>query len=137
MTAASSPTPAVLLFDGVCNLCNAGVNFLLNHDPAGHFKFAALQSEAGQGLLAGCKLPTDEFKSFVLVEDGRCYQRSEAALRVARRLPGAWRLLYGFILLPTPLRDALYDLVARNRYRWFGRRDTCRLPTPELRARFL
>lgn len=137
MTAPPPETPAVVLFDGVCNLCNAGVNFLLDHDPDGHFKFAALQSEVGQRLLAACGLPGDDFESFVLVEGGRCYQRSEGALRVARRLPGAWRLLYGFIILPAPLRDRLYDVVARNRYRWFGRRDTCRMPTPELQARFL
>ena len=137
MPPASPAAPAVVLFDGVCNLCNAGVNLLLDLDRDGYFKVAALQSEAGQRLLAQCGLPGDDFESFVLVEDGRCYQRSEGALRVARRLPGAWRLLYGFILLPAPLRDTLYDLIARNRYRLFGRRDTCRLPTPELQARFL
>ena len=131
------PEPAIVLFDGVCNLCNASVNFLLDRDPDGQFRFAALQSAAGQRHLERCGLPPDDLESFVLVEEGRCYRRSEAALRVARRLPGAWRLLYGLIILPPPVRDALYDVVARHRYRWFGRRDTCRLPTPEEQGRFL
>ena len=131
------PEPAIVLFDGVCNLCNASVNFLLDRDPEGQFRFAALQSEAGHRHLERCGLAPGDLESFVLVEEGRCYRRSEAALRVARRLPGAWRLLYGLIILPPSVRDALYDVVARHRYRWFGRRDTCRLPTPEEQERFL
>jgi predicted DCC family thiol-disulfide oxidoreductase YuxK len=128
---------AVVLFDGVCNLCNASVNFIIDRDPAGHFKFAALQSEAASGMLAPCGPSGEALSSVVLLEEGRCYERSAAALRIARRLSGAWPLLYAFVVVPRPLRDAVYDWVARNRYRWFGKRDACRLPTPELRARFL
>lgn len=129
--------PAVLLFDGVCNLCNASVNFIIDHDPQAYFRFAALQSEAGRALLEGYSLAGNYLDSLVLVEDGQVYTRSTAALRVARRLGGAWPLLAGLLVVPRPLRDVVYDWIARHRYRWFGRRDACRLPTPELRARFL
>ncbi len=128
---------ALVLFDGVCNLCNRSVNFIIDHDPAGYFLFAALQAEAAAPLLARYDLSADYQESIVLVEGGRCYRRSDAALRIARRLPGAWRLLYALVVLPRPLRDVLYDWIAANRYRWFGERETCRVPTPELRARFL
>lgn len=131
---------ALVLFDGVCNLCNASVNFVIDRDPSGYFKFASLQSEAARGHLARCGpafTPTDPPASIVLIEGGACYRQSTAALRIARRLRGLWPLLYGFIIVPRPLRDAIYDWIARNRYRWFGRRDTCRIPTPELRDRFV
>lgn len=128
---------AVLLFDGVCNLCNASVNFVIDRDPQAYFRFAALQSEAGRALLEGQHLHGDYLDSIVLVEHGRVYTNSTAALRVARHLSGAWPLLAVFLVVPRPVRDLVYGWVARNRYRWFGRRDTCRLPTPELRVRFL
>lgn len=128
---------AVILFDGVCNLCNGSVNFIIDRDPAGRFQFAALQSDAAAGLLRPFGVATDRLDSVVLVEGGRLYRRSDAALRIARRLSGAWPLLTAFRLVPRPVRDAVYDWVARNRYRWFGRQEACRLPTPELRARFL
>lgn len=128
---------ALILFDGVCNLCNSSVNFIIDRDPDGYFKFATLQDEAAQPILARYGLSTAYTDSIVLIEDGRCYRQSDAALRIARHLRGAWPLLSHFSVLPRPLRDALYDWIARNRYRWFGQRDTCRIPTPELRARFL
>lgn len=129
---------AVVLFDGVCNLCNGAVNFIIDRDPSARFRFAALQSDQAAGLLAPLgRVPEAEPSSFVLVEDGRVYERSTAALRVARKLPGAWKLFYAFIIVPRPLRDAVYRFVARNRYRWFGKAEACRMPTPELRARFL
>ncbi len=129
----------LILFDGVCNLCSASVNFVIDHDPNARFRFAALQSDAAIYTLAqhGVTLPAGDPDSFVLVEGGHVYERSTAALRVARNLGGVWRLLYAFIVVPAFLRDAVYKLVARNRYRWFGKSDTCRVPTPELRARFL
>lgn len=132
----------VILFDGVCNLCNASVNFVMDHDEDGVFRMAALQSDVGQALLArhgydGRTPATTPPDSIALVEDGRLYFRSEAALRIAARLDGAWPLLKIFLAVPAPLRDVVYDWVARNRYRWFGTRDTCRLPTPDERARFL
>ena len=137
-TAAVTAAGPVLLFDGVCNLCNGAVQFIIRHDPAGRFRFAALQSDTGERLLREMGLPPDKLDTLVLVEDGRAHQRSTAALRIARRLSGLWpALFYLFIWVPRPLRDLAYDFVARNRYRWFGQRDECMVPTPELRARFL
>jgi predicted DCC family thiol-disulfide oxidoreductase YuxK len=128
----------VLLFDGVCNLCNGLTRFVLRRDPApGTFRLAALQSEAGRRLLREHGLPPDDADTFVLIEDGKLYVRSTAALRVCRLLGLPWSLLWVFVWLPRALRDAAYDAVARRRYRWFGRRDACMVPTPELRARFL
>ncbi|MEW5927897.1 MAG: thiol-disulfide oxidoreductase DCC family protein [Gemmatimonadota bacterium] len=128
---------AVVLFDGVCNLCNGSVQFIVRHDPAGRFRFASLQSEAGQALLRRHGLdPTDLF-SVILVEGGRAYARSDAALRIARGLTGPWRAAGALRAVPRPLRDAAYGWVARNRYRWFGKQEACMIPTPELRARFL
>lgn len=128
---------ALVLFDGVCNLCNSSVNFIIDRDPAGYFKFAALQDEAVAPLLARFDLSSDYLDSIVLVEEGRCYRESTAALRIARRLRGGWPIFYAFIVVPRPVRDVVYGWIARNRYRWFGKRDACRLPTPELRERFL
>lgn len=130
-------TQPILLFDGVCNLCNAAVTFVINRDPKNHFRFAALQSETGQAILRQLNRPTEQFESFIVWENGRVYDESTAALHVARHLSGAWPLLYGFIVVPKGIRDALYRLVARHRYRWFGQRDACMVPTPSLKARFL
>ena len=124
-----------MLFDGVCNLCNASINFVIDRDAEAVFRFAPLQSDVGRALVSGCEVKGED--SIVLVEDGRCYVRSDAALRIARRLDGAWRLLGVLRVVPRPLRDAAYRIIARNRYRWFGRQESCRLPTPDLRARFL
>ena len=132
---------ALILFDGVCNLCNGAVNFIIDRDPEGYFTFAALQSEEAAPHLAPFGRPparlADAPDSIVLIEDGRLYERSDAVLRIARRLDGLWPLAYIFVVLPKPLRDALYGWIAANRYRWFGKQDACRIPTPELRARFL
>jgi predicted DCC family thiol-disulfide oxidoreductase YuxK len=128
---------AIVLFDGVCTLCNHSVDFVVRHDPARHFKLASLQSEVGQALLARYGLAHDTPDSIVLIEDGRAYVRSTAALKIAAKLDGALPLLQAFLAIPPALRDAVYDYVARNRYRWFGKRETCRLPTLEERARFL
>ncbi len=127
----------VLLFDGVCNLCNASVLFVIRRDRRSHFRFASLQSEAGQALLERFHLPANEFETFVLVEDGRCFVRSTAALRVVRKLNGLWPFLYVLIVIPGPIRDLLYNFAARRRYRWFGKREACMVPTPEQRSRFL
>jgi len=127
----------ILLFDGVCNLCSAVVRFVIRRDPAGRFRFAALQSETGRRLLARFGLPVDALDTFVLVDGARCFTRSDAAIELARRLPGAWRWLRLAAILPRRLRDALYGVVVRNRYRWFGRQESCMLPTPELARRFL
>lgn len=128
---------AVVLFDGVCNLCNATVDFIIGHDPQGHFRFASLQSEAARPLLADCRLPARFIDNIVLVEDGTCYVRSTAALRIVKRLTLPWPVLYGLVVVPRALRDVAYDWLAKRRYRWFGRSDTCRVATPEIRGRFL
>jgi predicted DCC family thiol-disulfide oxidoreductase YuxK len=124
----------VVLFDGVCNLCNGSVVFIIRNDPRGVLRFAPLQSEQADRLLGGRTPPRD---SVVLVENGRVYTRSEAVLRIARLLRQPWPLLSGLIVLPAGVRDWLYDWIARNRYRWFGKREACMMPTPELRSRFL
>lgn len=128
---------AIVLFDGVCNLCNNSVNFIIDRDSAGHFKFASLQSEEGQALLQRFAYPADYLNSILLVENGTCYHSSSAALRIAKKLGRGWPLFYAFIVIPPPLRNLIYDWIAKNRYRWFGKQDHCRIPTPELRARFL
>ncbi|HLU82279.1 MAG TPA: thiol-disulfide oxidoreductase DCC family protein [Trueperaceae bacterium] len=130
---------SVILFDGVCNLCNGAVLFIIDRDPRQRFLFAPLQSDFAVELLAAIdqEAPVADADSIVLIEDGRVYQRSEAALRIAKQLRSPWPLLRVFALVPTGLRDRVYDLVARNRYRWFGRQEECRVPTPELRQRFM
>lgn len=127
----------IVLFDGVCRFCDASVNWILQHDPAGRIRFAALQGPTGQALLQRFGLPLGSFGSMVLVEKGRCWLRSAAAVRIARYLAWPWRLLAGFELLPEFVRDPLYGLLAANRYRWFGTLDACRIPSPEERPRFL
>jgi predicted DCC family thiol-disulfide oxidoreductase YuxK len=131
-----TPGP-IVLFDGVCKFCDASVNFILDHDRAARVRFAALQSETGRALLKKHRLPPDRLDTLVLVEGNRPAVRSTAALRIARYLDAPWPLLTALLLLPTFLRDAAYELLAANRYRWFGRLDACRVPTPELRQRFL
>lgn len=128
---------ALLLFDGVCNLCNAFVNFVIDHDPEGYFLLGSLQSDAARPYLRAFDVDPGARDTVLLIEGGRLYRRSTAALRVLRRLEAPWPLLYGLMAVPPPLRDWVYDRVASNRYRWFGQRDQCRVPTPELRARFL
>src|SRR5215213_3673186 len=118
---------AVILFDGVCNFCNSSVNFIIERDPAGYFKFAPLQSEIGEKLLAENGVDKVETDSVVLIEDGKVYTHSTAALRVARKLDGAWRWFYYFIFVPRFIRDAFYKLFAKYRYRLFGKKDECML----------
>lgn len=127
----------VILFDGVCNLCNGSVQFVIKHDKDGLFKFAALQTEAGQNLLKKYFLSSTDLNSLVLIENGKAYTQSTAALRVAKKLNGAVKILSGFMIVPAFIRDAVYNTIARNRYRWFGKKDSCMIPTPELNSRFL
>jgi predicted DCC family thiol-disulfide oxidoreductase YuxK len=131
---------AVVLFDGVCNLCNGFVQFVIPRDPDGYFQFAALNSEAAARVLSTTREARHGgplVDSIMLVEDGVVYVRSAAALRIARRLGFPWVLGYALMIVPRPLRDAIYDLVARRRYRWFGRRETCMVAGPGVRDRFL
>jgi predicted DCC family thiol-disulfide oxidoreductase YuxK len=126
----------VILFDGVCNFCDASVQFILDRDPNETFHFASLQSEAGQELLKKHQV-RDDVDSMILIENEKVYYKSAAALRISRHLRGAWKLLYVFIIVPAPIRNIVYDLIARNRYKWFGQKDSCMLPPPNVRKRFL
>jgi len=128
---------AVILFDGVCNFCNGAVNFIIERDKAGYFKFAPLQSEIGEKLLAENGVNKIETDSVVLIEDGKVYTHSTAALRIARKLEGAWKLTYGFVVVPRFIRNFFYRMFAKYRYKMFGKQDACMLPTPEIRQRFL
>ncbi|MBA2459308.1 MAG: thiol-disulfide oxidoreductase DCC family protein [Gemmatimonadales bacterium] len=128
---------AVVLFDGVCNLCNAWVRFVIDRDPRGRFVFAPLQGERAAALLREQGYRGAPLASIVLVENGRVYDRSTAVLRIARRLRGLWPVLGLLLAIPRPVRDVMYDWIGRRRYRWFGRQDQCAVPTPELRSRFL
>jgi predicted DCC family thiol-disulfide oxidoreductase YuxK len=131
-----TPNP-IVLFDGICNFCSTVVSFAISRDPGGIFRFTSLQSEAGQFFLNKFGLPTDDFDSFVLVEGDRFFLRSTAILRLCKKLKGLWPLLYLLIIIPTPIRDFIYDLVAQNRYRWFGKKEECFIPSADVRNRFL
>lgn len=128
---------SVILFDGYCNLCSRSVRFVLKHDRKAKFRFASLQSEYGKSVLQKHQLPTESFGTFVLVEDDKIHFKSTAALRVVKSLSGMWPVLYIFIIVPRFIRDAVYGFVARNRNKWFGKRDSCWLPKPEWKERFL
>jgi predicted DCC family thiol-disulfide oxidoreductase YuxK len=128
---------SVILFDGVCNLCSGFVQFVLPRDEEGKYRFASLQSDAGQALLAEHDLPSDELESVVLIEDGESYVKSSAIIQIATGLGGAYRLLSPFRYLPRSVRDRIYDFVADNRYRWFGKKDQCMMPSGDVESRFL
>ena len=128
---------AIVLFDGVCNFCNASVNFVIEHDKAGYFKFAPLQSEIGEQLIAKHGINTADTDSVIVVENDRAYTHSSAAMRIAKQLDGIWSWTFAFIVVPKPIRDLAYRTFAKYRYRLFGRQDACMMPTPEIRARFL
>jgi len=128
---------AIVLFDGVCNFCNGAVNWVIERDPAGYFKFAALQSAIGRELTAKYGIDRNETDSVILLEDEKIYTYSTAALRIARRLSRLWMLAYAFVIIPKPVRDLFYKLFARYRYQLFGKQDACMIPTPEVKARFL
>jgi len=127
----------IILFDGVCNFCNTAINFVLKQDKKGIFRFAPLQSEVGQRLLQEYNLSTKEFDSFVLIDNGKVYKKSAASLRVMNKLPWYWKEAQLLRIIPTALRDAIYDFIAKNRYKWFGKKEQCMIPTPEMRNRFL
>ncbi len=127
----------ILLFDGVCNLCNASVQWVIRRDPKGIFRFAPLQSETGQSLLRQSGLSSEHFDTVVLVDGDRIFTRSDAALEIARRIGGVWSLLAVFRRVPRPIRNAVYDWIARHRYRWFGKTEACMIPRPEWKKRFV
>lgn len=128
---------AIILFDGVCNFCNGSVNFIIDRDPEKYFKFAPLQSAVGEKLLKEVGVDKIETDSVVLIEDGKVYTRTTAALRIARRLSGYWSYFYGFTIVPSFIRDIFYKFFAKYRYQMFGKQAACMLPSPEMRERFL
>jgi predicted DCC family thiol-disulfide oxidoreductase YuxK len=127
----------IILFDGVCNLCNRSIQVIIKSDRRKIFRFASLQGKLGQEVLKKYQLPADQFHSFILLEGDRIFTRSTGALRIFRELGGGWKLLYGFMIIPRFIRDAVYNFVSRNRYKWYGKREECMVPTPELKERFL
>lgn len=129
--------PPIILFDGICNLCNNSVQFVIKHDKGNNFMFATLQSTTGQSLLLQYNLPQEGFNSFVLIKDEKVYLKSTAALNVAKNLNGPVKLLYGFIIVPAFIRNSVYNFIAKNRYKWFGKKESCMIPTPALQSRFL
>jgi predicted DCC family thiol-disulfide oxidoreductase YuxK len=135
------PLPAgtvLVFFDGVCNFCNNTVNWIIKHDPKGIIKFASLQSAYAQTFLPTLGIEPEQLSSVIVVCDRKVYLESDAALRIGKALGTGWRTLAAFgYVVPPFLRNATYKLVARNRYKWFGKRDTCRMPTPEERSRFV
>lgn len=127
----------VVLFDGLCKLCNASVDFIIRRDREDRFRFATLQSQVGLELARRHRIPVARLSSVILVEGDEVYTRSTAALRILRALPGGYGLLYPLILVPPIIRDAVYGFIARHRYGWFGKRDSPRVPAEELRHKFL
>jgi predicted DCC family thiol-disulfide oxidoreductase YuxK len=127
----------IVLFDGVCNLCSSSVQFILKRDKKNQFLFGSLQGEYGQQVLKKSGMPANDFNSFMLLEGEQLYIKSSGALRMLRHLGGGWSLLYAFIIVPKFIRDAVYNFIAQNRYRWFGKKEVCWLPKPEWKEKFL
>lgn len=129
--------PNLILFDGVCNFCNFWVNFIIDRDSKAFFKFTALQSDTARQILKSNKIDAMKIDSIVLVINGKIFFKSSAAFKIARKLDGFWKLLYIFIIIPPFMRDRIYDFIASNRYKWFGKRETCRIPTDDEKHRFI
>ena len=130
-------THSIILFDGVCNLCNGAVNFVIKRDPRNVFKFTPLQEKQGVLLLKKHAVDARKLDSIVLIENGNVYIKSSAALRIARKLSGLWPLFFVLLIIPSFIRDGVYDFIAKNRYKWFGKKEQCMIPTPGLREKFL
>lgn len=128
----------IILFDGVCNLCNSAVQFVIRHDKNDVFRFVALQSELGQDILNHIGINPKNIDSIILYEPGIAYYyKSQAAIEIARNLGGFWHFGTIFRIIPTPIANQLYDYVAKNRYKWYGKKESCMMPTPELKSKFL
>ena len=127
----------IVLFDGVCNLCNGAVLFIIKRDKKDRFRFAALESDLGKELLARHNIDPSKIDSIVLISGDSAFAKAGAALRIAKYLTGLWPLLYSLVIIPKFIADAVYDFIARNRYKWFGKKDSCMIPTPELKSKFL
>ena len=127
----------IILFDGVCNLCNSSVTFVIQRDKKDLFRFAALQEAVGQQLIEKHQIDTSKTDSIILIDGDKAYVKSTAALKVARHLGGAYPLLYGFMIIPNFIRNWVYDYIAKNRYKWYGKKESCMIPTPALKSKFL
>lgn len=127
----------IIFFDGVCNLCNSSVNFVIDRDPEAKFTFAPLQSDFANDTLKSTNVDSHDLESIIFLSNGKFYSRSRAALEIANKMKGIWPMLYVFIIVPRFVRDFIYNWIAKNRYKWFGKRESCRIPTPELKARFV
>jgi len=127
----------VVFFDGVCNLCSSSVNFVIDRDPKSFFSFAPLQSDFAQTLLKTHNFDLSQLESIIFYTNGNVYRRSRAALEISKRMNGLWPMMYIFMIVPGFIRDIVYNWIARNRYKWFGKQETCRIPTPELKSRFI
>ena len=127
----------IILFDGVCNFCNYWVNFAIKRDGNNKLKFTTLQGETAKELLPKHNINPTSLSSVIFIDKGKAYTQSSAALKMCRYLDGGWKLFYGFMIVPKFIRDFFYNIIARNRYRWFGKRETCMIPSPELKERFL
>lgn len=132
-----SNSQPVILFDGVCNLCNGSVQFIIKRDPSAIFRFSSLQSDSAKQMLQQAGLDHTKTDTVVLLYNGKAYTQSDAALHIVRQLTGFWPVMYVFIVIPRPFRNAVYNWIARNRYRWFGKKDQCMIPSPEIKHRFL
>lgn len=126
----------IVLFDGECNFCDASVQFIIQNDPEGKIHFASLQSDIGQKLLKAQDVPA-HIDSMMLIDENKVYYKSAAALRICSHLNAPWKWLYPLMVAPYPIRNLFYDLIAKNRYKWFGKKESCMLPPPDIRARFL
>jgi predicted DCC family thiol-disulfide oxidoreductase YuxK len=128
---------SIILFDGVCNFCNSSVNFIIKHDKKNSFHFAQLQSKVGEQLLSRFNEKKSDPDTIILIENGKLYKRSDAILRISKNLNGLYFLFYGLLIIPRSLRDGVYNYIANNRYKWFGKKDICLIPKPELRSKFI
>lgn len=127
----------VILFDGVCNLCNSAITFVIQRDKKDVFRYAALQSDIGNKLAEKYNINLDTVDSIILVTDKKAYVKSTAALRIALKLSSGWPLMSSFLILPAFFRNWVYDFIARHRYNWFGKKEACMIPTPALKSKFL
>ena len=133
----STNTGSIILFDGICNFCNASVNKIIEHDKKNVFKFAAIQSDAGKIILTEFSIDTSKTDSILLIENNTIFTKSTAVLKIAKQLSGLYKLSYVFIIIPPFIRNAIYDFIAKNRYKWFGKKESCMIPTKEASGKFL
>lgn len=128
---------AIIFFDGICNFCNSSVNFIIKRDKKNYFLFSSLQSEYSQNFLTKNNFPKNNFDSIILIENNKLYRKSTAALKIAGHLSGLWKLSYVFIIIPPFVRDFFYDILAKNRYKWFGKKEVCMIPDEKIKRKFL